>query len=162
MTGPQTTQSRARGLLTPIIGGVILIGALVAAVYFRGDLWQGVKSLGRSSVSWVTDWVPAHPGQASAMGGFALVALGINWVAHIRGRLRAWLFALVVEMGLWLLFWNGLVIPSFNELLGLDIAELTFGQIMTSGLIVMGLTGVVFWFLEAREEWRKSRAAAGS
>jgi hypothetical protein len=91
------------------------------------------------------------------MVAFAVVAFVINWLAHIRGRLRAWVFAVVVEIGLWLLFWLGLGVPPLNELFGLNIAKLATRDVVMSGIIVVALTGVLFWFLEAREEWRRYR-----
>ncbi len=81
------------------------------------------------------------------------MALIINWLAHVRGRLRAWIFALVVEIGLWMLFWNGPGIPSLNDLSGLKIDKLSPSAIALSGALVIAVTGAVFWFLEAREEW---------
>ena len=85
------------------------------------------------------------------------MAFAINWFAHVRGRLRAWVFAIVVEIGLWLLFWYGLFIPSFNDLFGLHIEKITPNEAVLSGAIVIALTGLIFWFLEAREEWHKYR-----
>jgi hypothetical protein len=148
---------RRRGVLTPVIGGLALIAALVAGIAFRGELWRFAQWVGRAINTWLTDWVPAHWGQTGAIVGFAIVALIINWIAHVRGRARAWIFALVVEAGLWLLFWYGLGIPSLNDLLGLDIAKMTPGVVVLSGALVIAVAGALFWFLEAREEWRKYR-----
>jgi hypothetical protein len=148
---------RSRGILAPIVGGIIVIGALVAAIAYRSQLWDALKWVGRNASSWITDWVPNHPGETGAILGFAVVAFVINWLAHIRGRLRAWIFAIVVEVGLWLLFWYGLGIPSLNELFGLNITRMTSSAIFISAAFVIGLTGVVFWFLESREEWNKYR-----
>lgn len=149
--------SRSRGFLAPVLGGIIVIALLIGAIYFRAQLWDFLKFLGRHIGTWLTEWVPAHPGQTFALAIFAVVAFAINWFAHIRGRLRAWIFALVVEIGLWLLFWFGLGIPSFNELFGLNIDQMPVGTVLASGIVVIALTGVVFWILEAREEWQKYR-----
>lgn len=148
---------RSSGLLTPVLGGLALIAAVVAGIAFRADLWRFLQWLGRTISNWFTDWVPAHRGQTGAIVGFAVVAFLINWVAHIRGRLRAWIFALVVEVGLWVIFWYSIVIPPLNELVGLDIPQMTGSAIWISAAVVVGLTGALFWFLEAREEWRSYR-----
>ncbi len=151
------SERRSRGFLKPVVGGLLLIGALVAAIYFRSQLWEFLQWLGRSIETWVTEWVPEHPGQTGAIVGFAVIAFLINWVAHIRGRLRAWIFALVVQLGLWFLFWYSVGIPSLNELFGLNIARMSSSVVILSGLIVTAVTGAIFWFLESREEWRKYR-----
>ena len=148
---------RSGGLLAPVLGGLVLIAAVVAAIAFRVQLWAFARWLGRSIGTWASDWVPAHREQTAAMLGFAVVALLINWVAHVSGRLRAWVFAVVVEIGLWLLFWLGLGVPPLNELLGLDLPALATRDVVLSGVLIVALTGVVFWFLETREEWRRYR-----
>lgn len=148
---------RSRGLLGPVLGGLCLIGALIAGIAFRKQLWQFVGWAGRGVSDWLTVWVPAHPRQTGAIVGFAVVALALNWIAHVRGRLRAWIFALVVEIGLWILFWNGPGIPSLNDLLHLKIPKLDTRAMVVSGALVIAITGVVFWFLELREEWRAYR-----
>lgn len=149
--------TRSRGLLAPVIGGIIAIAALVAAIYFRAPLWDFLKFVGRAIGTWMTEWVPEHPGQTFAIAIFAVVAFVLNWVAHIRGRLRAWIFAVVVELGLWVLFWYGLLIPSFNELVGLNLEKMPIGTVLISGVVIIALTGALFWFLEAKEEWNKYR-----
>jgi hypothetical protein len=151
--------ARSRGLLKPVLGGLALIAALILIIYFRVEVWDAVKWLGRSFGNWITEWVPDHPGQSSAIIGFAVLAFVINWLAHVRGRLRAWIFALVVEVGLWLLFWYGAGIPPLNELFGLNIEKMPARLVFTSGLIVIIVTGVLFWILEMREGWKKYRHA---
>jgi hypothetical protein len=148
---------RSGGLLGPVVGGLVLIGALVAVIAFRVQLWHALGWIVRTVGHWLTGWAPAHPRQTAAIVGFAVVALAINWIAHVRGRLRAWIFALVVEIGLWLLFWNGPGIPSLNDLLGLKIPALTVGEITLSTVLVVAVTGVVFWLLELREGWMRYR-----
>ena len=93
---------RSRGLLAPVLGGLVVVAAVVAGIAFRQPLWRFARWAGRSVNDWLTVWVPAHPRQAGAIAGFAVVALVLNWIAHVRGRLRAWIFALVVEVELWL------------------------------------------------------------
>jgi len=144
---------RSRGFLGPVFGGLVLIAALVAVIAVRGPLWQLAKVVGRTVSDWLSGWAPAHPRQTTAIVGFGLLTLAINWVAHVRGRLRAWIFALVVETGLWLLFWYGPGIPSLNELLGFRMATLTPVEVAVSGAVVIAITGVVFWCLELREGW---------
>lgn len=144
---------RSRGFLGPVAGGLLLITTLVAVIALRGPLWELAKVAGRTVSGWLTNWAPAHPRQTAAVVGFGLLTLAINWVAHVRGRLRAWIFALVVEIGLWLLFWYGPGIPSLNELLGFRMATLTPIEIAVSGALVIAVTGVVFWYLELREGW---------
>jgi hypothetical protein len=157
MVDQQSPTRRSRGFVGPIIGGIVLIGALIAGIAFRSELWQALQWLGRTVNTWFTEWVPAHQSQTAAIVGFAAVALLLNWVAHIRGRLRAWIFALVVEIGLWALFWYSVGIPSLNELFGLNIARLDTASTVLAGAIVIGITGALFWFLEMREEWRRYR-----
>jgi len=146
-----------RSLLAPVLGGLALIAALILAIYFRAELWRGTKWVANATSDWATDWVPNHPGQTVAIAGFTVFAFVLNWFAHIRGRLRAWIFAIVVEFGLWLLFWFGAGIPPLNELIGLNIEKMAGTTVIISGLIVIGITGAIFWFLETREEWRKYR-----
>jgi hypothetical protein len=37
-------RSSERSLLAPVVGGLALIIALVAAIYYRAELWRGTKS----------------------------------------------------------------------------------------------------------------------
>jgi len=149
-------RSSERSLLAPVVGGLALIVALVLAIYFRSELWRAVRWTGDAFGTWATDWVPNHPGQTVAIVGFAVLAFVLNWIAHIRGRLRAWIFAIVVELGLWFLFWLGaIILPPLNELLGLNIEKMSATVVLLSGVIVVAITGAIFWFLETREEWRK-------
>jgi hypothetical protein len=148
---------RSRGLLGPVVGGLALVAAVVAVIALRTQLWHFAKWVSRTISHWLTGWVPAHPHQTAAIIGFAIVALIVNWIAHVRGRLRAWIFALVVEIGLWLLFWYGPGIPSLNDLLGLKIPRLSPREIAVSGAVVVAVTGGVFWLLELREGWRAYR-----
>src|SRR6266498_3667807 len=149
----QRSVRRSGGLLGPVVGGLVLIGALIAVIAFRNQLWQFLKWVSHIIGNWVTVWAPAHQRQTGAIAAFAILALALNWIAHVRGRLRAWIFALVVEIGLWLLFWNGPGIPSLNDLFGFRIPKLSSSAVALSGALVIALTGAVFWFLEAREEW---------
>jgi hypothetical protein len=146
-----------RSLLAPVVGGLALIAALILAIYFRVELWRAIKWTGHEFKVWTTDWVPKHPGQTVAIVGFIVLSFVLNWIAHIRGRLRAWIFAIVVELGLWFLFWYGAGIPSLNELFGLNLEKMSPSVLIMSGVIVVAVTGAIFWFLEAREEWRKYR-----
>lgn len=148
---------RSSGFLTPVIGGLALIAAVVAGIAFRTEVWRFLTWVGDTVGTWLTEWVPAHRDQTGAIIGFAIVAFVINWIAHIRGRLRAWVFVLVVETGLWVLFWYRLGIPSLNDLLGLNISRMDPTTTAVSGGLVIAVTAVLFWFLEAREEWRKYR-----
>jgi hypothetical protein len=144
---------RSRGLLGPLVGGLLLIAALVAVIALRSQLWQFGGVAARTISHWLTGWAPAHPRQTAAIVGFAVLTLVLNWIAHVRGRLRAWIFALVVEIGLWVIFWYGPGIPSLNDLLGFRMARLNPTEIAISGAVVIAVTGVVFWFLELREGW---------
>jgi hypothetical protein len=153
----QRTPARSRGLLRPVIGGLTLIAVIILVIYFRNQVWDALKWTGRQLSDWLTNWVPDHPGQTAAIAGFAVFAFVVNWIAHVRGRFRAWIFALVVEIGLWLLFWYGLGIPSLNSLFGLDIPRMSMTAVLLSAVVVIAITGAIFWFLESREEWRKYR-----
>ena len=147
----------SRSILKPILGGILVLVALVAAIYFRAELWEFLKLVGRQVRYVLTEWIPDHPGQAVAVAAFIVIAFVINWIAHVRGRFRAWVFAVVIELGLWLLFWYGLLIPSIKDLIGLEVEQMNFRTVMISGLVIIGLTGAIFWFLETREEWNKYR-----
>jgi hypothetical protein len=149
--------SRSRSLLKPVVGGLVLIAAIIAVIYFRSQVWSGLKWTGNELSHWLTNWVPNNKGATVAIVGFGVVAFAINWIAHVRGRLRAWIFALVVEAGLWLLFWYSVLIPSLNDLVGLHIARPTPNAVVLAGAITMAIAGVIFWFLEIREEWNKYR-----
>jgi hypothetical protein len=158
MVDQRVPARRSRGLMAPVLGGLALIGALVAGIAFRSQVWQAIQWAGRQIQHWFTEWIPAHPGQTGAIAGFAVVAFLLNWIAHVRGRLRAWIFAIVVEAGLWAIFWYGAwVIPSLNQLFGLRIDRMDPMTAVISGAYVVGITGAIFWFLEMREEWRKYR-----
>jgi hypothetical protein len=150
-------ERRSRGFLTPVLAGLLLIGGLIAVIAFRAEVWRFVKWIGSGIQDLFTGWVPDHPKQFSAIVGFAIVAFVLNWIAHVRGRFRAWVFAIVVEVGLWLLFWYGPGIPSLNELFGLNLPGLTWTEVVVSAIVVIAVTGALFWFLEMREEWRKYR-----
>jgi hypothetical protein len=159
MSDQRLAPRRSRGCLAPVVGGLVVIILVVGVIAFRGPLWDLLRWAGRTVDHLFTEWVPAHQAQTAVILGFAVLAFLLNWVAHVRGRLRAWMFAVVVEAGLWLLFWYGPGIPSLNELLGLDIARLTPAATLIAGAIVIAVTGALFWFLEAREEWRRYRRA---
>lgn len=148
-------EKTGRSLLKPVVGGVILILAIILGIYFRSQLIDALQWVGNLFSDWVTEWVPDHKGATTAIVAFGVVAFAINWIAHVRGRLRAWVFAIVVEIGLWLLFWYGLLIPSFNELFGLNIDRITPNEVVLSGAVVIALAGIIFWILEVREEWNK-------
>src|SRR5687768_4808462 len=105
-----------RSLLAPVLGGLALIVALVLAIYYRAELWRAAEWLGDVTGTWAAEWVPEHPGQTTAIIGFVVLCFILSWFAHIRGRVRAWVFGVVGELGLWFLFWYGLGIPSFNGL----------------------------------------------
>ncbi len=148
----------SRSVLKPVLGGILVLAALVAAICFRAELWEFLKLVGRQARFVLTEWVPNHPGQATATLVFILLSFAINWIAHVRGRFRAWVFAVVVELGLWLLFWYGaVIIPPLNEMIGTNIEKMTFTTVIVSGLVVFVITGAIFWFLETREEWNKYR-----
>ena len=151
------TESKTRSFLKPVIGGLILIGAIVAIIAFRSQLWDLLKSWSKEGGNAVVNWVPDHPGATTVILVGILVAFGINWIAHVRGRIRAWIFALVVEVGLWILFWNSLGILSLNELFGLNVDKISANEQVITGLVIIILAGLIFWFLEAREEWNKYR-----
>jgi len=151
------TESKTRSFLKPIIGGLVLVAALVGVIAFRTQLGDALKKAGTKSGNTLVDWVPSHPAQTVAILMLGLVAFAINWVAHVRGRLRAWMFALVVEIGIFVLFWNSLGVPSLNELFGLNIDGLSANEQVITGAVVIILAGLIFWFLEAREEWNKYR-----
>jgi hypothetical protein len=148
----------SRSVLKPVLGGILLLVALVAAIYFRAEVWEFLKLVGRQIRFILTDWIPDHPGQAAVTLAFIVLAFAINWIAHVRGRLRAWIFAVVFELGLWVVFWYGaVVIPPLNEMIGLNVEQMTLTTVLVSGLVIFLITGAIFWFLESKEEWNKYR-----
>lgn len=153
------TGTKSRSLLAPIIGGVVLIALLVLIIAFRNQLTDAISSWSTEGGGAVLAWIPDHVDETLAIVVAFLVALGINWIAHVAGRLRAWIFVLVVEAGLWVLFWNSLGIPSLRELIGLDpeALQLNGSEQAVSGLIILFLSGIVFWILEAKESWQRRR-----
>ena len=153
------TESKTKSFLAPIVGGVILIVAVVGLIAFRNQLGDLIASSSKQGSQAVIDWVPNHPSETLAIVVGFLVAFGINWIAHVVGRLRAWMFAIVVEAGLWFLFWNSIgVIPSLKELFGIsDDVALTGNEQVVTLVIVIVLSGVIFWILEMRENWAKYR-----
>ncbi|MBX6748437.1 MAG: hypothetical protein IRY85_02005 [Micromonosporaceae bacterium] len=153
------TGSKSRSLLAPLIGAVVLIALLVLIIAFRQQL---ADLIGRSSSEGkdrLIAWVPDHLDETFAIVVAFFVAIGINWIAHVAGRLRAWIFVFVVEIGLWILFWNSLGIPSLRELVGLDpnTLQLTVTEQVVSLAIILFLSGIVFWIMEAREAWKQRR-----
>ncbi len=157
--------SKSRSLLAPLIGGVVLIVLLVGVIAFRNQLGDLITDTSREGGGTVLKWVPDHLGATLAIVVAFLAALGFNWIAHVSGRLRAWIFVLVIEIGLWFLFWNSVGIPSLKDLFGLDTLErITPTEQVVSLLIILFLSGIVFWFLEAKESWgaRRHRTGGGS
>jgi hypothetical protein len=151
------TESKTRSFLKPVIGGLVLILALIGVIAFRSQIADLLKKAGTKSGNTLVDWVPSHPGATTVIVAGFLLALGINWIAHVAGRLRAWIFAIVVEVGLWVLFWNSLGIPSLDELFRVNVERISAKEQLISGLVIVILAGVVFWFLESRENWNRYR-----
>ena len=146
------TESKTRSFLKPVIGG-ILIGAIVAIIAFRSQLWDLLKSWSKEGGNALLNWVPNHPGATLVIVVALLVAFAINWVAHVARPDRAWIFALVVEAELWVLFWNSLGIPSLNDLFGVNTEKISAND--RSSAVSRDhhpLAGMVFWFLESKEE----------
>jgi hypothetical protein len=153
------TGSKSRSLLAPFIGAIVLIALLVLIIAFRQQLADVISRSSAEGSSRLIAWVPDHLDETFAIVVAFFVAIGINWIAHVAGRLRAWIFVFVVEIGLWILFWNSLGIPSLRELVGLDpeSLRLTVTEQAVSLAIILVLSGVVFWILEAREAWKQRR-----
>jgi hypothetical protein len=153
------TGTKSRSLLAPLIGGVVLVALLFLIIAFRDQLRDAIASSSSRGGGAVLAWVPDHVDETLAIVVAFLVAIGINWIAHVIGRLSAWIFVVVVEIGLWVLFWNSLGIPSLRELIGLNTDELslTASEQVISILIVLILSGIVFWILEAKEKWAERR-----
>ena len=153
------TTTKSRSLLAPLVGGVVLIALLFLIIAFRSQLGEFITNAGSEGGNQLIAWVPDHLGETLAIAVAFLVAIGLNWIAHIAGRLRAWMFVLVVEIGLWVLFWNSFGIPSLRELVGLDpeTLQLNATEQAVSLVIVLFLSGIVFWILEAREGWQRRR-----
>jgi hypothetical protein len=153
------TGSKSRSLLAPIIGAVVLIALLILIIAFRQQLADVISRSSAEGSSRLIAWVPDHLDETFAIAVAFLVAIGINWIAHVAGRLRAWIFVFIVEIGLWILFWNSLGIPSLRELVGLnpETLQLTVTEQAVSLAIILFLSGIVFWILEAREAWKQRR-----
>jgi uncharacterized membrane protein YpjA len=152
------TGTKSRSLLAPLIGGVVLIALLFLIIAFREQLADVISSSSAEGGGAILAWVPDHLGATLAIVVAFFVAIAINWIAHVAGRLRAWIFVLVVEAGLWILFWNSFGIPSLKDLVGLENLErITPTEQAISGAIILFLSGFVFWILEAKESWQKRR-----
>ena len=154
------TGSKTRSLLKPIIAGVAVIVVLVLLVLLWNPISDAISGQARSGFSRFINWIGDNPLKALVV--FVLFALFLagNYVAHRVGRLRAWLFVVVVEIGLWILFWNQTVIPPLKDFFGLSEVKLDLATQAVSGIVVLVLSGVIFWILEAREAW-KSRGGSG-
>jgi hypothetical protein len=118
------TGTKSRSLLAPLIGGVVLVALLFLTIAFRDQLRDAIASSSSRGGGAVLAWIPDHVDETLAIVVAFLVAIGINWIAHVIGRLSAWIFVVVVEIGL---------------------------------LIVLILSGIVFWILEAKEKWAERR-----
>jgi preprotein translocase subunit YajC len=153
------TASKSRSLLAPIISAIVLIALFVLIIAFRQQLADVITRSSTEGGSRLVAWVPDHLDETLAIVVGFFVAIGINWIAHVAGRLRAWLFVFVVEIGLWILFWNSLGIPSLRELVGLnpETLQLNGTEQAVSLIIILFLSGIVFWILEAREAWKQRR-----
>jgi hypothetical protein len=153
------TESKSRSLLAPIIGGLVLIAALVLIIALRTQLHDLISSSSKSNANTIVGWVPDHQYATLAIVVAFLITIAIDWVAHLVGRLRAWIFVLVVEIGLWILFWNSVGIPSLKHLVGLDSLErISTKAQFYSGLLIFVLSGIIFWILEAVEAFKERRA----
>jgi hypothetical protein len=153
------TKSKSRSVLAPIIGGLVIIAALFLIIAFRSQLRDLISSSSKSNTNTIAGWVPDHQAATLAIVIAFLITIAIDWVAHLVGRLRAWIFVLVVEIGLWILFWNSLGIPSLKHLVGLDSLERISTQAQFySGALIFVLSGVIFWILEAIEAFKEKRA----
>jgi hypothetical protein len=153
-----TGTKRSRSLLAPLIGGVVLVALLFLIIAFREQLRDAISSSSSRGGGALLAWIPDHVDETLAIVVAFLVAIAFNWVAHVIGRLSAWIFVVVVEIGLWVMFWNSLGIPSLRELIGLpDELSLTASEQVISILIVLILSGIVFWILEAKEKWQERR-----
>jgi hypothetical protein len=156
------TASKSRNIFKPIIAGVVLLAALILIVAFRSQLGDLISSSSKEGGSTIVSWIPDHKAATTVIAGAFVVFLGINWIAHIAGRVRAWLFVVVVEIGLWALFWNGVGIPPLKDLVGLDSVDRISAPAQTvSGALIMVLGGVAFWFLEAKESFEARRHRTG-
>jgi hypothetical protein len=146
------TESKARSVLKPIIAAVVLIVVLILIIAFRQQLGDLLSSSSKEGGSTILNWIPDHKGATVVIAGAFVVAFGINWLAHIAGRLRAWIFVVVLEIGLWILFWNSVGIPPLKDLVGLDNLErISPVAQAVSGAIILFLSGIAFWIMEARE-----------
>ena len=152
------TESKSRSVVKPFVGGIVLIAALVLLIAFRTQLADLISDSSKQGGNSIVNWVPDHQAATFAIVIAFLVAIAIDWVAHVVGRLRAWIFVLVVEVGLWILFWNSLGIPALKDLVGLDDLErISPTAQFYSGLIIFGLSGIIFWILEAKEAFQQRR-----
>lgn len=156
------TASKTRNILRPIIAGVVLLAALVLIIAFRSQLSDLISSSSKEGGSTVVDWVPDHKGATTVIVGAFVLFLGINYVAHIAGRLRAWLFVVVIEAGLWVLFWNSVGIPPLKDLVGMESLDAISptAQAVSGGIILVA-SGVIFWILEAKEAFNARRHRTG-
>ncbi len=151
-----------RNIVKPIIAGAVVVLVLALIGAFRVQLLDAITSGSQESSGKLSQWIPEHKGETIIIAiGFALY-LAINYVAHVVGRLRAWIFVVVVETGVWFLFWNDFgSLGSGRDLVGLQDSHLSGVAQINSLLIILVLSGIVFWVLEAKESFDKRQHATG-
>ncbi len=158
-----TESTTTRNIIKPIIAGavVVLILALIGA--FRNQLLDAIHSSSKEGSGKLSQWIPEHKGETVIIGVAFLIFLGVNYVAHIVGRLRAWIFVVVVEAGVWFLFWNDFgSLGSGRDIVGLQERHLSGLAQINALVIILVLSGIVFWFLEAKEGFDKRQHATSS
>jgi len=155
MTAPET---KTRSFLKPVVGGIVLIALLAGLLAFRHQLSDALSHGSGKGSSALLGWIPNHGSETVTIAVCFLVAVGLGWIAHIVGRLRAWIFAVIVDIGLWVLFWNDLGFGSIKSMVGVsDGVKLDGKEQVIALLIVLVLSGFVFWILEAKESWSQYR-----
>jgi hypothetical protein len=153
-----TTESTGRKILVPAISAIVLLVVFSALFLFRDRVFDALSSSSESGFQKLFSWIPDHKGQTTVILVTLAICIAVDWVAHIVGRLRPWIFVVVFQIGVWILFWNTFIGESGKDSLGLsNVGDLSVKEQAISILIVLIISGVVFWILEAKENWNKYR-----
>jgi hypothetical protein len=154
------TGSTSRKLLWPAISALVLLVIFSALFYFREQVFDALAKSTASSFHSLSDWIPKHTTELTVILITLAICIAVDWVAHIVGRLRPWIFVVVFQIGVWILFWNTFIGESGKDSLGIDSlksANLSVKEQAISMLFILVVSGIVFWILEAKENWNRYR-----
>lgn len=151
-------ESTGRKVLVPAISAIVLLVVFSTLFLFRDKVFESLGKSGSHGFKSLFSWIPDHKGQTTVILVTLAICIAVDWVAHIVGRLRPWIFVVVFQIGVWILFWNTFIGQSGKDSLGLSkVGDLSVKEQAISILIILVISGIVFWLLEAKENWRKYR-----